>query len=108
VLQGNAEEGPGAGTSKVEVCTAYYDCAIAEPDVCGGVGAETCYCGPSNPFECISSPGPLGVCVPETEAAAESTAPNVVATRASNPFFAYGGGSNLLRCMRERCSAECF
>jgi len=108
VLVGNAEAGPAAGTSKVDLCIDYVNCGFAQPDVCGGVAADTCYCGASNPFECISSPGPQGVCVPETEAAAESTVPNEVATRASNPFFAYGGGSNLFRCLRERCANECF
>jgi hypothetical protein len=109
-------------------CTDLVNCAVQHHCAYGDLYASACYCGstdaagsqwvlatsdPNGPMvpQCvINGPSSDAACVPEWQAAAESTDPAVIATRVyGEGSFKYPSGwaNFLLECDLTKCPAEC-
>lgn len=79
------------------LCEDLITCALAND--CTG---NPCYCGTD--ALCLAPNGP---CIPETQAAAETTDPFVLLDRNTNPEFAVGRANLLGTCAVNNCSDVC-
>ena len=104
-----AMAGPGQGSPKSDLCRAFLDC-IHQTN-CAAVNDLDCYCGIGVPFTTCNQPGfkPMGPCIPEAEAAVESTDKDNIVTNLDNQCTA-SGAALFVRdgCDFNCCSVECL
>jgi len=97
--QGNAEQGPGKGAPRQDLCRDLYSCALKSG--CAFVSAQEaayCYCGARGGSACFAAKGLAnGDCKAEIEAASESTEPVQILGSTSSPVRGSGPAILLLQ-----------
>lgn len=117
-LDGEAEAGPEAGTSRstlcdaLRVCVRESACNLIPRHTSGidGAYAENCYCGTAG-VHCFDEPGAAnGSCRREVEAALETTDPEVVLARfdgAGTSYPLFSAMKEALSCENAKCNGSC-
>jgi cysteine-rich repeat protein len=90
-----------ADATKNARCKALVDCGRAK-----GCSGTDCYCGSVDLFTCLFGGG-NGRCRAEVEAAAETTVPLDIQSRASDTYYALGRANAVAECGLASCATPC-
>jgi cysteine-rich repeat protein len=117
-LEGEAEEGPAAGTARSTLCDRLLTCVrrtgcdLAMRETLGVSGAfmENCFCGTSGDHCFDGEAEPNGSCADEVTAALETASPGKLLARFDGNIELYPvfeAARDLLACEDTSCSAAC-
>jgi hypothetical protein len=104
---GNAPAGtPGAGTPRLNLCSAVLDCVRDSGCAAGGNNILNCYCGTATVQQCQTGQA-KGICKTELERGLETTVFNDILAHFKDGT--YGGGVAMARidCEQNVCKAPC-
>ncbi len=107
-VEGTAQDGPGAGRAKSDLCQAVVRCGQEH-----GCRGEACFCGSTAPdggvdlVGCLTDAGPQGPCKAEIFAASETDVPTTVATRRGDTNFAISFANQVSTCSTNSCADAC-
>ncbi len=105
---GVAQAGPAKSEKLSVLCAETLDCFLTSKCVTPAQQDPTaCYCG-SNASCQLSGMNPMGQCVAEIEASAESAEFGRITERLGDPAYALGRAALVMACYIQNCPTECF
>ncbi|HVZ35824.1 MAG TPA: PKD domain-containing protein, partial [Polyangiaceae bacterium] len=98
---GTASEGPAAGQAKADLCAAVVRCGQD-----AGCRGSACYCGTADLVSCLTGSA-NGPCMPEIQAAAETSDVVTIQDRQTNTSYAVGLANAVSTCSENSCASAC-